>query len=812
MSDHSGPDHDVVIVGAGLAGLCMAIRLDQEGHRNLLVLERGDHVGGTWRDNHYPGCACDVPAPLYSLSFAPNPEWSRLFAPHDEIRAYTERCVDEFGIRDRIRTGAELTDAHWDEERQLWHVEINGGETVTARVLVPALGGLSRPAFPDLEGIERFQGRAFHSAQWEEDFDFAGKRVAVVGTGASAIQLVPQVAKAAAQVHLFQRTPPWVMPKPDRRIGRRERALYRRFPLAQKLLRAIIYASQEIVAVGTTRQPKVMIPAEAIGRRHIRRHVKDPELVAKLTPDYRLGCKRILVSNDYYPALARDNVDVLTCGIERVTETGVVTRDGQELEVDAIIFGTGFRATDLMTPLSIRGRDGRDINDAWAERMEAHLGTTVAGFPNAFLLVGPNTGTGHNSQLYMIECQVHYVVEALAAMRREGLASVEVRAEAQAASNADVRKRLKRTVWARGGCNSWYLDAQRAQRDALARLHLRVPSGDTHVPARPVPDAAARGARAGGREDHDSSGGVTMARKATYDIQGRTVLITGAARGIGAETARRLHAGGMNVALVGLEPERLEALSEELGSDRSAVFEADVTDLGALEKAVAGTVRRFGGVDVSIANAGLHYVGALATAPIEQVEREIDVNLYGVLRTDRAVLPQIIERKGYILNIASLAAAAHAPLMAPYAASKAGVEGLTNALRLELAPTGARAGCAYFGFIDTDLVRASMAHPSTKSMEALMPSFIRKAIPVSQAVDAIEGGVRNRKSRVWAPRYVGGALALRGIFQPLSEWQAIRSGKIADAVALADPGTGTLSNSPLGVSADVLPEERERVA
>lgn len=295
-----------------------------------------------------------------------------------------------------------------------------------------------------------------------------------------------------------------------------------------------------------------------------------------------------------------------------------------------------------------------------------------------------------------------------------------------------------------------------------------------------------------------------------YDVNGRTVFVTGAARGIGAEAARRLHGKGANVALVGLEAELLEALAVELG-DRAAAFEADVTDSAALDRAVDGTVARFGGIDVAIANAGLHYIGALATAPMEQLEREIEVNLLGVLRTDRAVIGQILERKGYLLNVASLAAGMHAPLMSSYAASKAGVEGLTNSLRQETAPSGARVGCAYFGFIDTDLVRGSFAHPSTEVMMGLLPGFVRKSAPLEQAIDAIERGVQRRSARVWAPRFVGPLLAARGIVQPLTELQAIRSRDLPKALELADPAQNPSvadQHSALGIAASVEPADR----
>ena len=456
----SAPDHDVLIVGSGLAGVGMGIRLERDGRRDFLLIEQEDAIGGTWRDNHYPGCACDVASPLYSFSFAPNPDWSRLYAGHAEIRAYVESCADEAGIRDRIRTGAQLTAAEWDEEARLWRAQVNGREEITARVIVSALGGLTRPSIPEIDGLGSFTGDLFHSARWNHDVDLTGKRVAVVGTGASAIQLVPRIARRAAHVDVYQRTPPWVIPKVDRGFSRAERALFRRLPVTQRALRGAIYAIHEAVAVGNTVEPRLHVPLEMLGRAHIRRQIRDPELRRQVTPDYRIGCKRILISNSWYRALDSDHVDLLTGGIDRVTPDGVVGSDGAERPVDALVLATGFRPTDLLTPLTMHGRDGRDVNDAWRDGIHAHLGTTVAGFPNMFILTGPNTGTGHNSQLYMIESQYEYVLGALRAMESEGLDSLDVRPEAESAFNERVQRRMERTVWLRGGCSSWYLDAQ----------------------------------------------------------------------------------------------------------------------------------------------------------------------------------------------------------------------------------------------------------------------------------------------------------------------------------------------------------------
>ena len=454
------PDHDVIIIGTGFAGLAMAHRLKRQGNHDFLVLERADSVGGTWRDNHYPGCACDIQSHLYSFSFALNPEWSRMFAPQAEIRAYLEGCATEIGARPHLRFGAELTAASFDQGAGLWRIEVNGSEKLTARVLVSAMGGLSKPSYPRIPGLESFRGPSFHSAEWDHDAELAGKRVAVIGTGASAIQFVPQIAGEVERLHLFQRTAPWIVPKRDRRISRAERALFRRFPATQRAYRRLIYWALESRVVAFSMQPRILKLAQRLVRRNIDRRVSDPELRRKVTPDYVMGCKRILISNDYYPALNRDNVEVETGGIERVTERGVVTADGREIEVDAIIHGTGFHVQDMLTGVSIRGRDGAELADVWAERgMQAHRGTTVAGFPNLFFLLGPNTGLGHNSIVYMIEAQVHYVIEAMRAMRRSGAWAVEPRPEAQEEFNRELQASLTDTVWSVGGCRSWYLDA-----------------------------------------------------------------------------------------------------------------------------------------------------------------------------------------------------------------------------------------------------------------------------------------------------------------------------------------------------------------
>ena len=448
----------VLIVGTGFAGLGMAIALKQAGIRDFTILERAASVGGTWRDNHYPGCACDVQSHLYSFSFEQNPEWTRMFARQPEIKAYLEGVAVKHELLSHVRFGADVVNARYDEQAQRWTVQTRDGRSFTARVLISGMGGLSTPAYPELPGIERFRGQSFHSAHWDHDYDLRGKRVAVVGTGASAIQFVPQIQKQVAKLDLYQRTPPWIMPKPDREIGDTERGLYRRFPILQRLHRAAIYAFLESRVLGFVVSPAIMKLAENVARRHINKYIKDPVLRAKLTPDFTFGCKRVLISDDYYPALAQKNVDVIDTGIREVRAHSVVTNDGVERPVDCIIYGTGFKAQEPLPRGAVFGRGGQDILDAWQQGAEAYKGTTVAGFPNFFMIVGPNTGLGHSSMVYMIESQVAYILDAVKQIRRGGWSAVDVRPERQSAYNARLQSRLQKAIWTAGGCKSWYLN------------------------------------------------------------------------------------------------------------------------------------------------------------------------------------------------------------------------------------------------------------------------------------------------------------------------------------------------------------------
>ncbi len=448
--------HRVAIIGAGFAGLGATIRLTQEGIEDIVVLERAGDVGGTWEANRYPGCQCDIPSHLYSFSFAPNPDWSRTYSLQPEIWDYLRRVSREYDVERHIRFNCELLEARWDDAEARWRLRTAAGE-LSADILILGTGPLSAPKWPEIEGIERFKGKVMHSARWDERHSLAGERVAVVGTGASAIQLIPYVQREAAQLHVFQRTPAWVVPHGDRPVSRFERTLYRLFPPAQKLARALVYVSRELL-VPFLMHPRLPSVPERLALRHLSSQVADPQLREKLTPRYRIGCKRILISNDYFPALQEPNVEVVSEPIREVTERGVLTEDGTERGLDTVVFATGFHVTDMPLATRVHARDGRTLEECWKGSPQAYLGTTIAGCPNLFMLIGPNTGLGHNSLVFMIESQLGYVIECIRHIERTCAVSAEVREDAQLRFNEQVQERLAGSVWNSGGCASWYMD------------------------------------------------------------------------------------------------------------------------------------------------------------------------------------------------------------------------------------------------------------------------------------------------------------------------------------------------------------------
>ncbi|MEO6884659.1 MAG: NAD(P)/FAD-dependent oxidoreductase [Jatrophihabitantaceae bacterium] len=449
----------VLIIGSGFAGLGAAIRLAKDGRDDFLVIDRGSEVGGTWRDNTYPGAACDVPSHLYSYSFELNPNWSRSFSPQPEIQAYLRATADKYSVKEKHLFNTEVTLATWDGASSHWLVETTHGK-FSANVLVGAVGALCEPSLPAIKGIETFAGEVFHSSRWNHDAKLTGKRVAVIGTGASSIQIVPAIADRVAHLDVYQRTAPWVMPRHDRGYSKLESLAYKRVPFLQRVAREAIYWGRESFVLGFAFQPKILLAAQQVAKRNIAKGITDPVLRKAVTPNWQIGCKRILISNQWYPTLAKDHVDLVTDGIREVRKNAIVTTDGTVREVDAIIVATGFHVTDSPTYDNIIGADGRSMGEIWRENgQQAYKGAAVAGFPNLLFVIGPNTGLGHSSMVYMAESHLNYLSSALKQMDSNGLATFEVREDKQRAYNQHLQKQMQQTIWTTGGCASWYLDA-----------------------------------------------------------------------------------------------------------------------------------------------------------------------------------------------------------------------------------------------------------------------------------------------------------------------------------------------------------------
>ena len=446
----------VAIIGAGFGGIGLAITLKKRGIDSLTILEKGDRVGGVWRDNTYPGATCDVPSQLYSLSFEPNPDWSRRYSPQPEILDYLERCVDRHGLRRNLRLGTEVRRAKLDEGSSRWRIETAAGETFEADVLVSACGQLSRPALSRIEGSERFEGPIFHTARWDHEVDLDGKRVAVIGTGASTIQVVPAIAGRVGQLDVYQRSAPYVIPKKDRPYRPWEKQLFRWFPPARWLPRFTQWLFFEIFISAFNQFRSVGKLGTRMFERNLDEQISDPELKRALTPDHVLGCKRVLISPDYYSTLDRPNVELVTQEVRGLTESGVVAEDGTERPADVIVLSTGFESTRFLAPMEIRGRGGLDLNEAWREGANAYLGMTVAGFPNLFVMYGPNTNLGSGSIIFQLESQMAYIADAVEMLRRRG-GLLSVRSEVQRAFDSEMQSRLSTSVW-QTGCNNWYVD------------------------------------------------------------------------------------------------------------------------------------------------------------------------------------------------------------------------------------------------------------------------------------------------------------------------------------------------------------------
>lgn len=456
-SDSTSESFPIAIIGAGFAGIGMGIQLKKAGIHSFTIFERAEEIGGTWRDNTYPGAACDVPSHVYSFSFEPNPNWSRTFAESGEIQDYLLAVVEKWGLRSHMRFGVEIVEARFDETDGAWTLTTSDDESVRARVVVSGVGGLVDPAPPDIKGIESFRGEIFHTARWNHEYDLTGKKVAVIGTGASAVQVVPSIAPQVEKLCVFQRTPAWVMPKRDKRYSEQARRLFARFPFVLRASRFVKYWLSELVG------PMVFLDAKrlsAIAEKgsmmHLRAQVRDPELRRKLTPDFQFGCKRILISDDYWAAFERENVELVTDAIEEVRADGIETRDGTLHEVDAIILAIGFALGLASAPFPVVGRGGKTLDEVWSKGAVAYKGMTVSGFPNWFIMMGPNTGPGHTSVLVYTEAQISHALQAIRKIKREGLRYADVRQDVQDRYNAGIQGRMKHMVWSTG-CNSWYL-------------------------------------------------------------------------------------------------------------------------------------------------------------------------------------------------------------------------------------------------------------------------------------------------------------------------------------------------------------------
>ncbi|NMT64947.1 flavin-containing monooxygenase [Marinobacter orientalis] len=447
----------IVIIGTGFGGLGMAIQLRNSGLDSFILLEKASAVGGTWRDNTYPGAACDVQSHLYSFSFEPRHDWSRKFGLQPEILGYMQHCVDKYGLADHIRFNKEVASAAFDEATNTWTVITTDGESFTADIVITATGQLNQPAWPNIPGMETFSGRMFHSARWDHDYDLKGKNVGVIGTGASAIQFVPEIVPRVKSLSLFQRSAAWVLPKPDRPFYRWEQTLFRRIPAWDRFYRYLIYWKNESRALAFTRFNSLLEIFAWQAKRFAKSEVRDPHKLRHLIPDYKIGCKRILISNDWYRAVDQPHVNLVTTGIERIASDGIVTSDGALHKVDTLIMGTGFAASEFLSPMDIKGRNGLSLNQAWANGSEAYKGITVSGFPNLFILYGPNTNLAHNSIVYMLESQFQYVLSCIETLQAQPGIAMDVKPDRLQVFSATTQQKLQTSVWD-SGCHSWYLD------------------------------------------------------------------------------------------------------------------------------------------------------------------------------------------------------------------------------------------------------------------------------------------------------------------------------------------------------------------
>lgn len=654
----------LVIIGAGFSGLGMAIALLKAGEDDFVILEKGSELGGTWRDNTYPGCACDVPSQLYSFSHTPNAHWSHVFARQEELRRYTHDLVKTHNLAPYIRLNSALEHASWSASLGAWEV-LAGEQAYQAQYLIAAQGPLHEPRILALPGLERFEGITFHSARWEHEHDLSQRRVAVIGTGSSAIQFVPELVDKVRSLHVFQRTPAWVLPKPDHPIGPLEQAAFAHLPGFQRAYRGTIYGITELLQ-WAQRRPHRMVHLERLATWHLERQITDEALRAKLRPQFALGCKRLLLSNTWYPALSHPHTTLVDAAVTAVEPDAILDAKGGRHEVDAIIFGTGFHVSDASVPSLIYGAQGDSLAQRWAGSPQAYLGTTVHGFPNLFMMIGPNMGNGHGSALVIIESQARYIIDALRFAKRAKVRSLMPREDAQASWNARVQRALEPTVWNAGGCNSWYIDSNGVNSAIYPWSTFDL--------------------RARQRRFDAASFELEPSRDVPQELDGVVVAITGGAHGIGLATAKLCAARGARVAIGDID---LEAAKQAASAIGALALELDVCSRPSFEAFIHEVEAHHGPIELFINNAGVLPTGSFVDEPDEVTLATFKVNTLGPALGMKLILPRMIARgRGHVVNVASLAGKLALPYMATYAASKHAVVGLTASARQELEGTG----------------------------------------------------------------------------------------------------------------------------
>jgi len=664
-ADYNNKKHSIAIIGSGFGGLGMAIQLKKAGFSNFVILEKSTRVGGTWRDNTYPGAACDVQSHLYSYSFEPKHDWSRRFSPQAEIQAYIEHCVEKYQLAEHIRFAAEVTQATFNDSDQQWLVELSSGETLAVSSLITATGQLNQPAYPNISGLDTFTGTMFHSARWNHDYNLTGKRVAVVGTGASAIQFVPQIVPLVSELKLFQRSGAWVIPKPDKAFAPWKQWVFKHIPFVDRAYRGLIYLKNEARGLAFTRFSWVLTFIAWRAKRMAARDVTDLAKRKQLIPTYNIGCNRILMANDWYSSVDQAHVDLIADPITEVQGNTVHAEGGNSYEVDAIIFGTGFKATDFLAPIQITGRNGQSLNQAWQNGAEAYKGISVAGFPNLFMLYGPNTNLSHNSILYMLESQFSYILSCLKSLKQRGAACMDVIPERQTEFVDTLQSRLNKSVWA-SGCSSWYTTESGKNvanwygfTFSFRRLTKRVNLADYNF--------------------------TTLSSTGSRFTSGPSIFISGAAAGIGRATAELFLQQGWLVGAFDINEAALADFQASNSNGRLITGVLDVTDYDQWQLALNQFMHVTGGrLDVLFNNAGILCSGPFSAIPLAQQQKLININVNGLIAGCHAAFPFLENTPGArVINMSSASALYGQPSLATYSASKFAVRGITEALSIE---------------------------------------------------------------------------------------------------------------------------------